>query len=308
MVLNRLVRLFRSDDVAAVDDDDVFFKLVGQEVGGLDSRAPAVVDRLVDAVRTGKLRTPLLPQRALELIALTNARDVSFDALARIAVSDPTVAMTVMRVANSAAYASSSRATDVKDALVRLGVDGVRQVAFEIAMSSRVARRGRYLPVLDRIVRHGRTTSALARILARDLSIAPGPAALAGLLHATGGLVIVDELAGVRDHPPGDVVAFVLVRRLHPWVGAQLVGQLGLSHDVVDALQHHHDTPLAEQPVLTRLLAFVDSISPAEPAARVLPLAVALERSALPLTERVVLHRLQPILSTVDDVRESLSR
>ncbi len=291
---------------AAVEQDEQYFLAVSQELEGLDSRAPALLTHIVDAVRSRRLRTPLLPQRALELIQLTQAREVSFDAIARQAVQDPTVAMTVMRIAGSAAYAQSSRPLDVKDALVRLGTDGVRQVAWDVAMSSRVARRGRFLPVLDRILRHGRTTSALARILARELAIPPGPAALAGLLHAAGGLVIVDEIAGSKEtRPVSDVVTYLLVRRLHPWVGAQIVSQLGLDATIVEALGHHHDVALPTQAPLTRLLAFVDLIAPAEPAARAVPVAVALERSGLDLTERVVLTRLQPILSTVDDVRLS---
>lgn len=287
-------------------DDDEAFRSLSAELSGVDSRAPPLMDRVIAAVRTGKLRTPLLPQRALDLLALTNAREVSFDALARQAVQDPTVALTVMRVASSPAYAAGGRPLDVKDALVRLGTDGVRQVAYDVAMSSRVARRGRFLPMLDRILRHARTTSALARILARELDLAPGPAALTGLLHAAGGLVIVDEIAAQRDQRSGaEVVAYLLVRRLHPWVGARVVGNLGLDDDVVSALRHHHDASLSGASMLTRLLAFVDLIAPAEPAARVVPLQLALERSGLPLSARVVVHRLQPIISTVDDVRLS---
>jgi HD-like signal output (HDOD) protein len=272
----------------------------------VDSRGPAMLERIAEAVRAGELRTPLLPARALELLQLTNAREVSFDALARQAVQDPVAAMTVMRMANSAAFAPASRPIDIKDALVRIGIDGVRQVAYDIAMSSRIARRGRFLPILVRILRHGQTTSALARILARELGIPAGPAALAGLLHAAGGMVIVDELAGQRNQRTvSDVVVFIMVRRLHPWVGSQVVGRLGLDDSVVDAIRTHHDGMIPERSLLSRLLTFVDLISPSEPATRVVPLQLALERSGLPLSTQTVLRRLQPIISTVEDVRLS---
>lgn len=272
----------------------------------IDSRGPAMLERIADAVRTGDLRTPLLPARALELLQLTHAREVSFDTLARQTVQDPVAAITVMRMANSAAFAPANRPIDIKDALVRIGIDGVRQVAYDIAMSSRIARRGRFLPILERILRHGQTTSALARILARELGIPAGPAALAGLLHAAGGMVIVDEFAGQRNHRTvSDVVVFIMVRRLHPWVGSQVVGRLGLDDSVVDAIRTHHDGMTPERSLLSRLLTFVDLISPSEPAARVVPLQLALERSGLPLSAQTVLRRLQPIISTVEDVRLS---
>lgn len=286
-------------------EHDELLQQVAAELAGIDSRAPPLLARVVGAVRGGRLRTPLMPERALELLNLTNAREVSFDALAKVAVQDPAVATTVIRIASSAAFAPASRPSDIKDALVRLGTEGVRQVAYDVAMSSRVARRGRFLPVLERILRHGRTTSALARILAKELELPPGPAALMGLLHAAGGMVIVDEISGQRDQRPcADVVAYLLVRRLHPWVGERILGQLGLGPDVVNAIASHHVIG-PESSMMARLLSFVDSIAPSEPAQRVVPLQLALERSGLPLSARVVVQRLQPIISTVEDIRLS---
>jgi HD-like signal output (HDOD) protein len=276
------------------------------ELVAIDSRAPAMMERVVHAVATRRLRTPLLPASALEILQLTSRRDVSFDAVARQAVQDPAVALTVMRIANSAAYSHSNKARDIKDALVRIGIEGIREVAFDLAMSSKVARRGRFLPVQERILRHARTTSALARILARDLGIAPGVAALAGLLHASGGMVIVDEIVGLRDQKTViDVVVYLMIRRLHPWVGSVVVGSLDLEPSIIAALAGHHGRSLVSAPALTRLLAFVDMISPSEPAARVVPLDMAIERTALGLSPREVVARLRPIISTVDEIRLS---
>ncbi len=304
--LGRLAKTPADDPPALPPDIADFVRETSGELASIDSRAPIMIERVVDAVLRKRLRTPLLPENALEILQLTSRRDVSFDDVARRAVLDPSVAMTVMRIANSAAFSPASRARDIKEALVRIGLEGIREVAFDIAMSSKVARRGRFLPVLDRILRHARATSALARILARDLGIAPGVAALAGLLHAAGGMVIVDELVGQRDQRVvADVVVYLMVRRLHPFVGARVVGGLELEPAIVEAIAHHHATPLEGAAPLTRLLAFVDMISPSEPAARVVPLNLAIERTALGLSPKEVVARLRPIISTVDEIRLS---
>jgi HD-like signal output (HDOD) protein len=276
------------------------------ELAAIDSRAPMMMERVVQAVATQRLRTPLLPASALEILQLTSRRDVSFDLVARKAVQDPAVALTVMRIANSAAFSHSNKAVDIKDALVRIGIEGIREVAFDLAMSSKVARRGRFLPVQERLLRHARTTSALSRILARDLGVAPGIAALAGLLHASGGMVIVDEIVGQRDQKTVvDVVVYLLIRRLHPWVASVVVGSLDLDPSIISSLAGHHSRQLTSAPALTRLLAFVDMISPSEPAARVVPLDLAIERTGLGLSPREVMARLRPIISTVDEIRLS---
>ena len=56
-------------------DEDRCFREISLELQGLDSRAPSLLAHIVDAVRSRKLRTPVLPQRALELIALTQELD-----------------------------------------------------------------------------------------------------------------------------------------------------------------------------------------------------------------------------------------
>lgn len=279
-----------------------FLARVSAELRLVDERTPALIDRIGRGLLQGKPRSPVMPQSALQLLNMTTSPDVSFDDLARHAVTDPAVAGSVMRHACSAAQAARTRPAGVKEALVRLGIQGARQVAWDVAMSSKIARRGRFFPVMERILRHGRTASALAGVLARELGLQTGPAALAGLLHAVGGLVVVDEMMAQRDLRVADPVVFLAVRRLHTWAGGIVVKNIGVDNDILTALVTHHDADVAKAPLLVRLLAFVDLISPSEPAQRATPLAMALERTALPLSEHDVRRRLGPIIASVDEL------
>lgn len=275
---------------------------VSAELRVVDERTPALIDRIGRGLLTGRPRSPVMPQSALRLLQMTGSADVSFDDLARHAVTDPAVAGSVMRHACSAAQAARTRPAGVKEALVRLGIQGARQVAWDVAMSSKIARRGRFFPVMERILRHGRTASALAGVLARELGIPAGPAALAGLLHAVGGMVIVDEMMAQRDLRVADSVVFLAVRRLHAWAGGMVVKGIGVDNEVIIPLVTHHDADLTKAPMLVRLLAFVDLISPSEPAQRAMPLPQAIERTALPLTDQAVRRRLGPIIASVDEL------
>lgn len=275
---------------------------VSAELRLVDERTPALIDRIGRSLISGRPRSPVMPVSALRLLQMTGAADVSFDDLARHAVTDPAVAGSVMRYAASAAQAPGSRPAGIKEALIRLGVAGARQVAWDVAMSTKIARRGRFFPVMERILRHGRTASALAGVLARELSIPPGPAALAGLLHAVGGMIVVDEMMAQRDLRVSDSVVFLAVRRLHAWAGGMVVKSIGIDNDIVVPLVTHHDADLSQAPLMVRLLAFVDLISPSEPAQRAMPLPQAIERTALPLSEDAVRRRLGPITASVDEL------
>ncbi len=272
------------------------------DLSAVEPRALASVERLMDALARGRLPLPVLPAVAMELFELASDADIPFERLARRAVTDPNVAARIMALASSCAF-GVNRPTGVKDALARIGLDGVRHVAFDIAYSARVLRRGPHLPLVERAVRHARTASALCRLLARDVGIAPGPAALAGLLHALGAIVIIDDLSKARPPVTGRA-AILAVRRLHGWTAARVAARHQVDPDVVDALDEHH-LPTSRTP-LSALLQLADLISPSEPGGRAIPLGDALARTGLPLAERAVRERLSPLLATFEESRRVL--
>ena len=280
------------------------------DLSAVDPRAIERVRPLLERVETGSLSTPLLPKVCLELLQLARDPEVSFDKLALLAVTDPGVAARTMFLASSPLI-SSLPPRSVKDALVRLGLEGVRQIAFEVAFASRTLRRGPHVRTVERILSHARTASAVCRILSRELGVHPGTAALTGLLHALGGMVLVNELSATRTGkgaagPVSGSVVLLCVRALHPWVSASIAAGHHLEPEVIEAIGTHHGD-LSGAPPLTKLLAFAEMLSPNQPGARTRPIGEALERTGIGVSEERIRDRLGPITITlqelVDDVR-----
>ncbi len=286
-------------------------------LGDLTSYDPSLAARLntlLDQIENDEIKPPLLPQVALELLALSRSSSVNFEKMAQLAVGDPAVAARIMELSSSPFVSPLSPPKGLKEALVRLGVDGVRQVAFELSFSSKTLKRGPHVRMAERTILHARTASALCRLLAKDVGVHSGLAALTGLVHALGGVVLIDALSQTAAkgrsgkaslRPVPGFLVYLCVNRLHPLVTAQIAAHFSLEQPLINAVKGHHHT-LEEAEPLTRLLFFADLISPGEPGARVIPLEEALTRSGLPLEEPAVRHRLAPLIQSVEGQRSQL--
>jgi HD-like signal output (HDOD) protein len=293
---------------------DVFRREVVAELATYDPRMARILDPLLTAIERGRVKPPLLPAVSLEMLQMARDPNVSFDKIARLAVTDPTVAARIMKVASSAAIGGTIPPKGVKDGLVRLGIGGIQQVAFELAFSSKTVRRGPHVRLVERTVRHARCASALCRLLARDLRLHAGTAALAGLVHGLGGIVIIDQLSdrrrlakatGKPDFVLPGFLVYLSVTQLHPLVTSQISTQFGLDPVIAKAIEQHHGD-LTGVDDITRLLLLADLLSPGEPGARAMPVAAALERCGLQLDERLVRERLFPLTAMFEELRQSL--
>lgn len=106
-----------------------------------DHRLEAPFMHAIEAIARGNILTPLLPAVALALLEMTRDGDVDFGRMAKTAMADPAVAARIVRLGSSVLQGSPPP-SGVREALVRIGLDGVRHVAFDVAFSSRVLRRG----------------------------------------------------------------------------------------------------------------------------------------------------------------------
>lgn len=276
-----------------------------QAVCEIDPRARAFVRDVCGRIAVGEVqRSALLPAVALELHQMASDPNVHLKRVAERAVTDPSVAARVVALASSPLYSPHPPRT-VKDALARIGLDGVRHVVFDVAFQSRLLRRGALLAHVTRAISHARTVSVIARHLALDVGVHPGTAGLAGLLHALGSIVLYDEFGAKRAASFPTSVAIVAARALHAWAAARIAKSYAIDSEVVAALETHHELP---PPALPRLLWLCDRLSPAEPGQRAAPLEECVRQSRLPLVPEVVTERLRPLLVTVEErVRDRLS-
>jgi HD-like signal output (HDOD) protein len=127
-----------------------------------------------------------LPASAQRILQLTSDPNVDIKEVGRVLATDPALAAELMRLANSAAYSRGVAATDLVQAILKLGIDELRQMAGAMAILAA-------FPTEEAFTTSLRTASVLAGAIARDLAQKTraanvGTAYVCGLLSEVGAM------------------------------------------------------------------------------------------------------------------------
>ena len=140
---------------------------------------------------------PVFNSVALELLQLLADPRADIDHVMTIIQKDPALALQVLRMANSSAYAGRTRSETIKDAVNRLGI---RQISNLAMAASQAALHTSELPVVSEVMKDLWLHSHACAIGCRSLAELSGnrelgdQAYLAGLLHDIGKLYLLKAL------------------------------------------------------------------------------------------------------------------
>ncbi|MCC6418533.1 MAG: diguanylate cyclase [Gemmataceae bacterium] len=204
---------------------------------------------------TGQLPTPT--GVALAIMRLAASEHTTVAELARVLAADPAVVGRVLKVANSALSGSTRPITGVREAIVRLGVCAVRNIALGFAVVGKsgraVCRAFDYHGFWARSLATGLAAQAVGQHLRLD---AAGDAFTAGLLCQVGRLALAsvypEEYGALLQRSPGHTAAELreLERQTfatdHVELTAVMLEDWRLPAAVCRAIQHQYD-PDAEE-------------------------------------------------------------
>ena len=179
-------------------------------------------------IATQAVELPMLPQTASEVITLASAEECDARALAGLIQHDPILATEVLRVANSPLFRSDNQIVSLQQAIARMGVGRVRDIALAIALKTNLFKPSKYTATLHASWRHAVGTAAWAREVARLCRVNAELAYLGGLLHDIGVPVVLQllERQVAQALPAADVRA--LLDELSPQAGCALIRHWGL--------------------------------------------------------------------------------
>jgi putative nucleotidyltransferase with HDIG domain len=201
----------------------------------------AVRVRILRLFASPSYRPPRLPQVALEILALSRQPDVDFDAVVAVLERDPILAAKVLSLCQSAAYARGAPVRSLRQALVRLGLDALRDLVLEAAVHLRVFRVPGYEQPMARLGRHSTVVARLMPALCGAAGVDSEYAFLCGLLHDVG---IAACLLAISDDQRGIVVPFSEAARvvddLHEEASGLLARLWDLPPDVQRVVASHH--------------------------------------------------------------------
>jgi HD-like signal output (HDOD) protein len=242
---------------------------------------PFVVD-LARRLDAGDLELPPCPQVALEIRELLEREDVSADQVARLALLDPVLAATILKVANSAMFNRAAPTTDIKVAISRIGFDMVRNLAFDLAIAKafQLEANPRLRAASRDIRNHSRHVAVVAFFLARRFAtaITPNDAMLVGLLHEIGKLYILARVDNFPELLADKEELAQLLAQWHADIGREILDAWRLPPAVVAAVDQHERLDL----VRTGSITLAEVLVAANVLAQVSPPDAEREVAALP--------------------------
>ena len=192
-----------------------------------------------------------LPATAVKVVQLARDSNVSFSELGKLIQYDPGLSSNILRLANSAVFASPRSISSIPDALVRLGVEQVVELVLASAVSRMAASQveGYHLRS-GQLWEHSISVAVGTQQLARALNIdIPEYAFTAALLHDIGkvalGTFVELDLAAIMDLVYSQHIPFQEAEREtlgidHAELGAILLAKWGLPAHIIEVTRWHH--------------------------------------------------------------------
>jgi putative nucleotidyltransferase with HDIG domain len=216
------------------------------------------LDELVPDVREGLKLLPPLPTIVMELLREIQSTSSTAASVAEIASSDPSLAASLLRAVNSAAFGLPNKVTSVSQAVSLLGFGAVRSLVVRFRLEAMMPARSPECAVASEdLWTHSLAVSYIAAALAgRMQEVDRGFVSTLGLLHDLGRLAIYSQYpnfaAALKNVDPSvdsmlqrETVAFGAD---HATVGALLGNRWKLPADLNTAIRWHHNPANAFEP------------------------------------------------------------
>ncbi|MCL4848526.1 MAG: HDOD domain-containing protein [Acidobacteria bacterium] len=198
-----------------------------------------------------------LPITVQRLLKVLEDEEVGPAQIAEFVQYDPAVASTVLRLANSAAYGGWTQITTLRDAVVRLGVTKILDIALGDHLRRLKVAAPLYDLAEDDLWLHSAAASLAVKALQREVPKAgvPESASIAALVHDIGKLVMVRylkaDVSSILKRRDERGISFVEAERDlfdtdHAEVGGEMARRWGFPDDIQVAIERHHQVPVVE--------------------------------------------------------------
>lgn len=203
-----------------------------------------------------------LPVTANRLFEALSGEDVSLVRVADLLEHDQVIAARVLKMARSSVYAGRMPVADVRDAVVRLGAGTVLELILGDYLKTIRVNAPLYSMAEEELWAHGAAAGLAVRALAQECPKAEIPhlARTAALVHDIGKLLMVRavkaEPAAVLALCHAEGITWVEAERQifgfdHAEAGAALARAWSFPDPIIEAIEHHHDSPIASPTIYT---------------------------------------------------------
>ncbi len=194
------------------------------------------------------------PQIALRVMKMVSKEEASMFKLAEVISSDPAFAMELLTIANSPLFAPRYPATNILDAISRLGTKNIQGICLTVAVRTYLGKSLNF-PAMKMIWNHNLATALVSEQLALAFSLNKDDAYTAGIMHDIGRLAMASikprEYAELLEKFAGPAEAILGAEESlfgfdHCEAGRQLTESWNLPDEFAAIVGgHHHDFPVS---------------------------------------------------------------
>ncbi|BFM10452.1 hypothetical protein R50072_06050 [Simiduia litorea] len=219
----------------------------------LSETANHVASLLEARIAQGQLDVPMLPEVASKVVTLSQDPESDANKLALLIQSDQALAGHVMHIANSAAYSPNASLVSLQQAITRLGMNLISDIALAASISAKMFKAPGYEKHITGIWRHALATALWGKEIARVCRRNVEATFLCGLLHSIGrpvALQSVLELARKAKLELSEDDVKQLEELYHTRVGVTVAQRWAMPQIVCESIEFFHqyeDANLAKE-------------------------------------------------------------
>jgi len=220
----------------------------------MSSQVQSVSDALKHLINTDGIEVPMLPEVANKALILAQNPDSDASEMASLIQSDQSLAGHVMRIANSAAYTPMSNLVSLQQAIARLGMGIISEIALTAAIGAKMFNTPGYEDYVADIWRHALATSLWSKEIARHCRSNVEVAFLAGLLHSIGRPAVLQAILDLAEQQDASLTKGEIQQLENTYcqlVSQAVVNSWKMPTLVIDAISEYtdqnSDLPTGEQ-------------------------------------------------------------
>ncbi len=202
-----------------------------------------------EKIRNNQFSLLDIPANINEILKIINDSEFSYEDITRLVRQSPVLMADFLKLANSVIYNRSSRLSDIRVVLPRLGVTVVKSVLYLNSAKINLANQPIFKDIATSIVEHSRTVAIIAKYLSQRYYPNSDNAYMAGLLHDIGKLAILKELTvsyqnrmNGNEEFNNDFLAS-LFSSFHEKVGSLIATSWNLTPEIHQCIAFHHNLP-----------------------------------------------------------------
>ncbi len=138
-----------------------------------------------------------MPRVASKVFTLTDDPNAEVSELSQLIHSDQSIASHVLRIANSATYGGGDQIVSLQQAVARLGMNLLGEIAIAVSIQSDIFKVPGYEAQITQLLRHALASAAYGKEIARKRRRNVEGQFLCGLLHSVGKPIAVQLIARI---------------------------------------------------------------------------------------------------------------